>query len=53
MVCAVAPVASYAVSDDEFRAQKELLRARLYSPEQRANRDHVLAEIADRASRFQ
>lgn len=53
MVCAVAPVASYAVSDDEFRAQKELLRARLYSPEQRAKRDHVLAEIADRASRFQ
>ena len=53
MMCAVEPIASYAVSDGEFRAQKELLRARLYSPEQRARRDQVLAEIADRARMFQ
>ena len=53
MLCAVEPVASYAVADEAFRAQKELLRARLYSPEQRARRDFVLAEMADRASKFQ
>jgi len=52
MVCAVTPVASYAVSDDEFRTQKELLRARLYSLEQRAKRDSVLTEMAERASKF-
>ena len=52
MVCAVTPVASYAVSDNEFRTQKELLRARLYSPEQRAKRDSVLAELSRRASKL-
>ena len=53
MICAVEPIASYSVSDENFRAQKELLRSRLYSPHQRATRDRVLAEIADRAMKFQ
>ena len=53
MICAVEPIASYSVSDENFRAQKELLRSRLYSPHQRASRDRVLAEIADRAMKFQ
>lgn len=53
MQCAFEPTAAYAVADDDFRGQKELLRARLYSPEQRARRDNLLAEIADRASKFQ
>jgi hypothetical protein len=49
MACAVEPVACYAVADDAFRAQKELLRSRLYSPQDREVRDRVLAEIAARA----
>ena len=53
MRCAVKPTAAYAVSAGAFRMQKELLRARLYSPKQRATRDTVLAEIANRASKFQ
>jgi len=52
MRCAVEPAAAYAVADTAFRTQKEFLRARLYSPEKRARRDNVLAEIADRARRF-
>lgn len=52
MMCAVEPIASYPVSDQDLRIQKELLRARLYSPAQRAMRDQVLAEIAKRASEF-
>lgn len=52
MTCAVEPIVSYAVSDGDFRIQKELLRTRLYSPGQRAMRDQVLAEIADRAGKF-
>jgi hypothetical protein len=50
MACAVTPLASYPVADDRFREQKELLRARLYSPVQRAVRDEVLAEMANRAA---
>lgn len=50
MTCAVEPIMSYAVSRGSFRIQKELLRSRLYSPEQRAMRDQVLAEMAARAS---
>lgn len=50
MACAVTPVASYAVADDRFREQKELLRSRLYTPAQRAVRDEVLAEMSRRAA---
>ncbi|MFN2537464.1 MAG: hypothetical protein ABR549_04830 [Mycobacteriales bacterium] len=50
MDCAVTPPASYAVADDRFREQKELLRSRLYSPAQRTVRDEVLAEMAQRAA---
>lgn len=50
MACAVTPVASYALADDRFREQKELLRVRLYSPGQRTIRDEVLAEMARRAA---
>ncbi|MGB8650079.1 MAG: hypothetical protein WCD35_05395 [Mycobacteriales bacterium] len=50
MDCAVTPLASYAVADDRFREQKELLRPRLYSPAQRTLRDQVLAEMAQRAT---
>jgi hypothetical protein len=49
MVCAVNPVASYAVADEYFRDQKERLRARLYTSDQRLLRDTILAEIAHRA----
>ena len=50
MACAVTPQAWYAVGDDRFREQKELLRSRLYSSEQRIIRDEVLAEMAHRAA---
>jgi hypothetical protein len=53
MACAVTPLASYAVADDRFREQKELLRTRLYSPAQRTVRDEVLAEMATRAAGFE
>lgn len=49
MMCAVNPVASYAVADEDFRNQKERLRSRLYTPDQRVLRDTILAEIAHRA----
>jgi hypothetical protein len=52
MACAVTPFSAYAVADDRFREQKELLRSRLYSPGQRAVRDEVLAAMADRAAAF-
>lgn len=52
MACAVTASASYAVADEAFRSQKELLRTRLYSPAQRALRDEVLAEMAARAAAF-
>jgi hypothetical protein len=44
------PIASYAVSRSGLRVQKEALRSRLYTPEQRARRDGTLAEMARRAS---
>jgi hypothetical protein len=50
MTPAVSPVQSYAVGRERFREQKEALRARLYSPAQRARRDEVLAEMALRAA---
>ena len=50
MAMAVQPLQSYAVSRTHLRAQKESLRARLYSPEDRALRDAILAEIARRAT---
>lgn len=50
MVCAVDPVAAYAVADEAFRSQKELLRSRLYTADDRRRRDRVLAEIAARAA---
>jgi hypothetical protein len=50
MDCAVEPVSAYAVADARFREQKELLRARLYTPAQRVLRDEVLAEMAVRAA---
>lgn len=50
MECAVTAMISYAVAEDGFREQKELLRSRLYSPAQRAVRDEVLAEMARRAA---
>lgn len=37
-------------TDDDFRAQKELLRSRLYTPDQRALRNSVLTDIAARAA---
>ena len=52
MTRAVEPIAPCAVSDGDFRIQKELLRTRLYSAAQRAMRDQVLAEIADRMGKF-
>ena len=52
MACAVPIQAAYAVDDADFRQQKELLRNRLYSKQQRALRDAILAEVAERASRF-
>ena len=50
MAMAVRPLQSYAVSRTHLRSQKESLRARLYSPEDRALRDATLAEIARRAA---
>jgi hypothetical protein len=50
MICAVEPVASYSVGDERFREQKELLRARLYSPADRLRRDRILTEIARRVA---
>lgn len=50
MICAIEPTASYAVADEAFRDQKERLRNRLYTTEQRALRDQLLAEIAARAA---
>lgn len=50
MACAVEPMAAYAIGDDAFRQQKELLRSRLYTADERARRDRVLAEIAKRAA---
>jgi hypothetical protein len=52
MACAVEPRATYAVAEDRFRKQKELLRARLYGAGERERRDRVLAEIARRAAAF-
>lgn len=52
MLCAVEPLACYAVGDDDLRHQKELLRSRLYSADDRVRRDRVLAEIAARADRL-
>ena len=52
MVCAVEPLRSYAVSDSRFRDQKERLRSRIYSAEDRDVRDRVLSQIATRASRL-
>lgn len=51
MTCAIEPLRSYAAPGD-FRAQKELLRRRLYSADQRARRDRILTEIAARTSEF-
>jgi hypothetical protein len=50
MTVAVQPFQSYAVSRTHLRAQKEALRARLYSPEDRALRDATMTEIAWRAA---
>lgn len=47
---ALPPVACYAVSRRELRAQKEKLRERIYTPEQRVRRDDLLAELARRAA---
>lgn len=52
MAVAVQPVQSYAVSRTHLRAQKQALRARLYSPEDRTLRDAALTEIARRAASF-
>jgi len=52
MAVAVEPFQSYAVRRTNLRAQKEALRARLYSPEDRALRDATLTEIARRAAAF-
>lgn len=51
MTCAVPPVVSYAVSGD-FRAQKEMVRSRLYSARERRRRDQILTQIASRAAQF-
>lgn len=50
MVCAVSPIAAYAVADEDFRVQKELMRARLYSTAQRSTRDAILAEMTNRVA---
>ncbi|WP_182359965.1 hypothetical protein [Tomitella gaofuii] len=50
MLCAVEPHSFHAVKDDEFRSQKELLRSRIYSDDDRRNRDRLLTLIAARAS---
>jgi hypothetical protein len=50
MVVAVQPVQSYAVSRTHLRTQKEALRARLYSPADRALRDSIMTEIGRRAA---
>lgn len=52
MICAIEPVRSYVVAND-FRAQKEMLRSRLYSTADRNTRDQVLARIAERAAELQ
>ena len=52
MVCAVEPVRSYVVADARFREQKELLRSRLYTDQERRVRDRLLAQIATRAGRL-
>jgi hypothetical protein len=49
---ALAPSACYAVPRETFREQKEALRRRLYSDEDRALRDDVLAEMARRAAAY-
>lgn len=49
MMPAVAPRICHAVRRPVLRAQKEALRARLYSRAERGRRDEVLAEIASRA----
>jgi len=46
---ALPPVACYAVSRSRLRAQKEKLRDRLYTTDQRVRRDALLAELARRA----
>ena len=51
MLCAVPLVVSYAVSRD-FRAQKEMVRSRLYSAYERQRRDQILTQIASRAAQF-
>lgn len=50
MRCAVDLVEAYAVGDDDFRVQKERLRARLYTSADRTRRNRILAEISRRAS---
>lgn len=52
MIPAVEPQVSHAVRRPVLRAQKEALRARLYSREDRQRRDSVLAEIAERAAQL-
>lgn len=52
MAIAVQPLQSYAVSRPRLRAQKEALRARLYSPDDRALRDATMTEIAQRVARL-
>ena len=49
---AVEPVRTYAVSRADLRTQKEVLRNRLYTTEDRRLRDRTLAEIARRATAF-
>jgi hypothetical protein len=51
MAIAVQPFRSYAVGRTHLRAQKEALRARLYSPEDRQLRDAIMTEIGRRAAR--
>jgi hypothetical protein len=46
---ALPPVACYAVSRNQLRAQKEKLRDRLYTPAERVRRDALLSELAHRA----
>lgn len=48
MICAIAATRAYVVTSD-FRAQKEMLRSRLYSAADRNTRDQILATIAKRA----
>ena len=52
MTPAVEPQVSHAVRRPVLRAQKEALRARLYSREDRQRRDAVLAEIGERAAQL-